>query len=110
GPGARKRASCGPGPAADRGGAAWDDVQLVEVTASGDVPFSPRVDAEADDARGRLGLVDVLADDPDAPGRRRTLRFGMFRTRTPNPTFVLPNLDVPELDIFVADGDDHTQD
>lgn len=98
------------GPAADLGGASWDDVQLVEVTASGDLPFSPHVAAEADDARGRLGLVDVLADDPDAPGGKRTLRFGMFRTRTPKLTFVLPNLEVPVLDIFVDDGDDDTED
>src|SRR5215475_10150036 len=98
------------GPAADLGGASWDDVQLVEVTASGEVPFSPHVEAKADAARGRLGLVDVLAEDPAAPGRKRTLRYGIFRTRTPKLTFVLPNLDVPGLDIFVDDGDDDTQD
>ena len=98
------------GPAADLAGASWDDIQLVDVTASGDVPFCPRIEAEADDARGRLGLVDVLADDPDAPGRKRSLRFGLFRTRTPKLTFVLPNLEVPELDVFLDDGDDDTED
>jgi len=104
------------GAASDLGGATWGDIQLVEASASGAVPFTPIVEAHAqrgaDRDEGRLGLVDILAEDPDAGGRLRSLRFGVFRTRAPRLTFVLPNLgvDVAELDVFLDDGDDDTDD
>ena len=92
------------------GDAAWDDIQLVEVSASGDAPFATTLRASAGAARGELGLLDVLAEDPDAPGTWRTLRHGVFRTRTPRLKLVLPNLRLSDVRVFLDDGDDRTDD
>ena len=91
-------------------GAQWDDLQLVEVSASGDAPFATTLHASSGAARGDLGLLDVLAEDPDAPGTWRTLRHGLFRTRGPTLRFVLPNLQLQDVRVFLDDGDDATDD
>ncbi len=91
-------------------GAQWDDVQLVDVSASGSAPFATVVSASGGSASGQVGLIDVLAEDPDSPGTFRTLSHGVFRTRTPKLRFVLPNLDLANLRVFLDDGDDATDD
>jgi hypothetical protein len=91
-------------------GAQWDDVQLVDVSASGDAPFATQLRASGGSASGSLGLIDVLAEDPDSPGTFRTLSHGLFRTRSPRLRFVLPNLDLAGLRVFLDDGDDATDD
>src|SRR6185503_11006701 len=61
------------------GGASWDDVELVDVSHSGDTPFHTRVVAHADEEQGRLGLADVLVEDPDQEGTKRSLRYALVR-------------------------------
>ncbi|HEX9578000.1 MAG TPA: contractile injection system protein, VgrG/Pvc8 family, partial [Myxococcales bacterium] len=92
------------------GGAQWDDLQLVEVSASGDAPFATVLHASGGSASGTLGLIDVLAEDPDSPGTFRTLRHGVFRTRSPRLRFILPNLPLDGVRVFLDDGDDATDD
>ncbi|HTO99651.1 MAG TPA: OmpA family protein, partial [Myxococcales bacterium] len=94
----------------DLGGASWPDVQLLEVTASGDVPFAAQVEATCGDARGTLGLFDVLAEDPEAPGTFRTLRHGLFRSRTPRLRICSGGLEPGQLRFVLDDGAEETDD
>jgi len=94
----------------DLGGASWPDVQLVEVTASGEDPFEAQVEVTCGDARGTLGLFDILAEDPESAGAFRTLRHGLFRSRTPRLKICSGGLDPAQLRFVLDDGADQTDD
>lgn len=97
------------GEAKDLQGAAWDDVELFEVGVGGAIPFARAIEASCGAGKRKLGLIDVLHADPDS-GTGRTARYGVFRTRTPNTTFVLPELDHDRLRFVLDDGYDDTED
>ncbi|MFV8749114.1 peptidoglycan-binding protein [Nannocystaceae bacterium ST9] len=97
------------GEAGDLQGAAWDDVELFEVTAGGSLPFATSIEATCGAGKRKLGLIDVIYADPDS-GTGRSARYGVFRTRTPSATFVLPELEHDRLKFVLDDGYDDTDD
>ncbi|MCA9700073.1 MAG: hypothetical protein KC431_21285, partial [Myxococcales bacterium] len=90
-------------------GAAWDDIELYEVGTGNKIPFATKVEGSCGAGKATLGLVDVLFEDPDS-GEARTARYGVFRSRRPKATFVLPGLDHGRLRIVLDDGYDDTDD
>ncbi|HZR10033.1 MAG TPA: peptidoglycan-binding protein [Myxococcales bacterium] len=109
-PASRKKLLFWHGRREDLGGASWPDIQLLDITTSGEVPFAPEIEAKAGDAKGTLGLIDVLAEDPDAAGTWRTLRHGIFRTRAPRLKICIGALPAAELRVVLDDGVDETDD
>jgi peptidoglycan hydrolase-like protein with peptidoglycan-binding domain len=109
-PASRKKLLLWHGRREDLGGASWPDIELLDVTASGEVPFVGEVEARAGDAQGTLGLIDVLAEDPDAAGTFRTLRHGIFRTRSPRLKVCIGGLAPANVKVLLDDGVDETED
>lgn len=97
------------GEAGDLGGAQWDDIELFEVSAGGSIPFATSIDARCGAGEGSLGLIDVIFEDPDT-GKGRSCRYGVFKTREPKATFVLPQLDHDRVRVVLDDGYDDTND
>lgn len=109
-PASRKKLLLWHGRREDLGGASWPDIELLDVSASGEVPFVGEVEARAGDANGTLGLIDVLAEDPEAAGAFRTLRHGIFRTRSPRLKICIGGLAPSVLRVLLDDGVDETDD
>lgn len=97
------------GDAADLDGASWDGIELLDVSAGGDLPFGLRIEATCGSGSGTLGVFDVLFADPSG-GPARSARYGLFKTREPAAKFVLPELDVSKVRVLLDDGEDATAD
>jgi len=105
----RKRLLLWYGSAGDLDGARWDDIELLDVSSGGGVPFGLEVTASCDGAEAKLGVVDVLIADPDG-GAKRTARYGLFRTRKPSITFATPRLQTSQMRVRLDDGENDTPD
>ncbi len=97
------------GDAADLDGASWDDIELLDVSAGGDLPFGLRIEATSGAGSGTLGIFDVVFDDP-AGGPARSARYGLFKTREPNAKFAFPEIDVSRVRVLLDDAEDATAD
>jgi hypothetical protein len=106
---AKKKILLWHGDAAGLGGATWNDIALVNVSASGELPFRLYVTARCGGAEAKLGVLDVLIRDPEG-GAWRTARYGLFRTRTPSLKITTPNLAVDGVSVHLDDGEEDTDD
>jgi len=97
------------GDASDLNGAAWDDIVLIDVSASGDLPYQTFVTARCRGTNAKLGVFDVLISDPEGSGWR-TARYALFRTRTPNLKITTPNLPLGGIKVQLDDGEEQTDD
>ncbi len=84
-------------------------IQVVDVTKSGPEGFETTVEFEAGPDKRKLGLIDVLIKDP-ADGKYRTARYGIFKARTPEAKLVCPRIGANNIQVFLDDGSDQTDD
>lgn len=107
--GSRKKLLLWFGDAGDLGGAHWDDIVLLNVSAGGG-GLATKVTARCSGAEAELGVMDVLIEDPGAAGTFRTARHGLFKTRTPTLKIAAGVVPTAQLQVWLDDGDDDTDD
>jgi hypothetical protein len=97
------------GDSSDLEGAAWDDITLINVSTSGDLPYQMSVTARCCGTEAKLGVLDILINDPEGSGWR-TARYALFRTRTPSLKVTTPSLALGGIKVQLDDGDESTDD
>ncbi|MEO5616842.1 MAG: peptidoglycan-binding protein [Candidatus Eisenbacteria bacterium] len=92
----------------DLQGAAFEGIELLDVTKSGDIPFEQLIKCRVQGHERELGVVDFLIKDAD--GKFRTARHGVFKGRKPTFKLVAPRIGPNFLEVFLDDADEDTMD
>jgi len=91
------------------GGGDFDGIVIIDITKADEIGFQQKVKFTAGNHERELGIIDFLIRDP-ADNKYRTVRYGVFKTRTPTFKLVCPRVGPNNIEVILDDGDDATAD